>query len=104
MKKTLLSIFVAMLMLFSAVGHAQSTYTKITSTAELEAGAKYILVGYNNDGQAFVMSYQKSNNRHAITVVEENGVIVTNLAASSSSRFLIRFSISSTSLMALITS
>ena len=86
MKKTLLSIFVAMLMLFSAVGHAQSTYTKITSTAELEAGAKYILVGYNNDGQAFVMSYQKSNNRHAITVVEENGVIVTNLAASSSSQ------------------
>ena len=87
MKKNLLSIFaLAMLMLVSAVGYAQSTYTKITSLNELEAGAKYILVGYDNDGQAYVMSYQKNNNRHALPVAEENGVIVTNLATSSSSQ------------------
>ena len=87
MKKSLLSIFaMAALMLVSTIGYAQSTYTKITSAAELEAGAKYILVGYNNDGQAFVMSYQKSNNRHAIAVAEENGVVVTDVALSSSSQ------------------
>jgi hypothetical protein len=87
MKKSLLSILaMALLMVVSAVGYAQSTYTKITSAAELEAGAKYILVGYDNDGQAYVMSYQKSNNRHAIAIAEENGVIVTNVALNSSSQ------------------
>ena len=87
MKKSLLSIFaMAALMLVSVIGYAQTTYTKINSVAELEAGAKYILVGYNNDGQAFVMSYQKNNNRHAIEIVDEGGSITTNVALSSSSQ------------------
>lgn len=87
MKKNLLSIIaMAVLMLISVVGHAQTTYTKINSVAELEAGAKYILVGYNNDGQAFVMSYQKNNNRHAIEIVDEGGSITTNVALSSTSQ------------------
>lgn len=87
MKKGLLLIFaMAALMLVSAVGYAQTTYTKINSVAELEAGTKYILVGYNNDGQAFVMSYQKNNNRHAIEIVDEGGSITTNVALSSTSQ------------------
>ena len=87
MKKGLLSIFaMAALMVVSSFGFAQTTYTKINSVSELEAGAKYILVGYNNDGQAFVMSYQKNNNRHAIEIVDEGGSITTNVALSSTSQ------------------
>ena len=51
MRKSLLSIFaMAALMAVTAVGHAQSTYTRILSTSELEVGTQYLLVGFNNDG------------------------------------------------------
>lgn len=87
MKKGLLSIFaLAVLMVVSSIGYAQTVYTKINSVAELEAGAKYILVGYNNDGQAFAMSYQKTNNRHAIEINEDGGSIMTTVAINSSSQ------------------
>ena len=56
------------------------TYTIVNSASQLEVGARYILVGYDNDGQAFVMSYQKSNNRHAITINENGGVIMATVA------------------------
>ena len=77
MKKVLFS-FVAMLLL-SLSGIAQTTYTMVNSASQLEAG-QYILVGYDNDNQAFVMSYQKSNNRHAITIDEAGGVITATVA------------------------
>ena len=77
MKKVLFSI-VAMLLL-SVSGFAQTTYTMVNSASQLEPG-QYILVGYDNDGQAFVMSYQKSNNRHALTIDEAGGVIMATVA------------------------
>lgn len=77
MKKILFSL-VAMLLL-SISGIAQTTYTMVNSASQLEPG-QYILVGYDNDGQAFVMSYQKSNNRHAITIDEVGGVITATVA------------------------
>lgn len=77
MKKVLFSL-VAMLLL-SISGIAQTTYTMVNSASQLEPG-QYILVGYDNDGQAFVMSYQKTNNRHAITIDESNGVITATVA------------------------
>ena len=77
MKKVLFSL-VAMLLL-SISGIAQTTYTMVNSASQLEPG-QYILVGYDNDGQAFVMSYQKSNNRHAITIDEVGGVITATVA------------------------
>ena len=80
MKKILFSFGLLALLLLSWHGFAQTTYTKITSTSDLEAGAQYILVGYDNDGQAFAMSYQKSNNRHAITIGEAGSIITTNVA------------------------
>lgn len=46
---------------------AQTTYTKVTSPSELSAGDKVLLVGYYENG-AYAMSYQKSNNRHAVEV------------------------------------
>ena len=77
MKKVLFSLVVMLLLSFSGI--AQTTYTMVNSASELEPG-QYILVGYDNDGQAFVMSYQKSNNRHAIAIDEAGGVITATVA------------------------
>lgn len=65
---------------------AQTTYTRISSESELNAGDQVILVGFDNDGQAFAMSWQKSNNRGAIAVSEGGGTITTDVATSSSSQ------------------
>ncbi len=83
MKKVLFSL-VAMLLL-SLSGIAQTTYTMVNTASQLEPG-QYILVGYDNDGQAFVMSYQKSNNRHAVAIDEAGGVITATVATDPSSQ------------------
>ena len=83
MKKTLL--FLAVVLMGMSM-MAQSTYTMIASESELSAGDKVLLVGYNGDGQAFVMSYQKSNNRHAVEIDENGGTITTDVATSASSQ------------------
>ena len=83
MKKVLFSL-VAML-LFALSGIAQTNYTMVNSASQLEPG-QYILVGYDNDGQAFVMGYQKSNNRHAIAIDEAGGVITATVATDPNSQ------------------
>lgn len=76
MKKNLLSmVAMAVLMLVSSIGYAQTTYTRINSTAELVAGEQYIIVGYDDALGFCAMSYQKSSNRHAVQVVENGGSI-----------------------------
>ena len=75
------------LLLLSVSGFAQTTYTMVNSAAQLEPG-QYILVGYDNEGQAFVMSYQKSNNRHALTIDENGGVITATVATDPSQQDL----------------
>lgn len=67
------------MLLLSLSSIAQTTYTMVNTASQLEPG-QYILVGYDNDGQAFVMSYQKSNNRHAISIDENGGVITATVA------------------------
>ena len=74
MKKILFSL-VAMLLL-SVSGIAQTTYTKVTSTSGLEAGANYLIVAHHDDLGVLAMGYQKSNNRNAV-VVSENGESIT---------------------------
>ena len=87
MKRNLLSIFaMAMLMLVSARGMAQNTYTMITSASGLEEGAQYILVGYDDDGNAYAMSYQKSNNRHAVSISDQGGVVTATVATDPNSQ------------------
>ena len=78
MKKVLFSLMAMLLLSFSGI--AQTTYTMVSSASQLEAGAQYILVGYDNDGQAFVMSYQKSNNRHALEITDNGGSITATVA------------------------
>ena len=73
------------MLLLSVSGIAQTTYTMVNSASQLDPG-QYILVGYDNDGQAFVMSYQKSNNRHALTIDEVGGVITATVATDPSSQ------------------
>lgn len=77
MKKVLLFLAVV----FMGVGvMAQNTYNMVTSESALSAGDKVLLVGYNDDGQAYVMSYQKPNNRHAVAVEVNGGSIVATVA------------------------
>ena len=87
MKKNLLSIFaLAVLMIVSVVGRAQTTYTRVNSASELEASAQYILVGFDNDGNAYAMGYQKTNNRHALLISEDGGTVTTTVATDASSQ------------------
>jgi hypothetical protein len=77
MRKNLLSFFaVAVLMLIAAVGYAQTTFTKITSASELEAGANYLIVAHYDDLGVLAMGKQNNNNRKAV-VVSENGESIT---------------------------
>lgn len=76
----------ALLMLASVRGIAQNTYTMITSASGLEEGAQYILVGFDDDGNAYAMSYQKSNNRHAVTVTNQGGQITAVVATDPNSQ------------------
>ena len=87
MKRNLLSIgMLALMLVFSARSFAQNTYTMVTSASGLEAGARYILVGFDDDGNAYAMSYQKSNNRHAVSVSEAGGTITTTIATNPDSQ------------------
>lgn len=83
MKKTLL--FLAVVLMGMSM-MAQTTYTKVTSASELEAGANYLIVGYDEALGYCAMSYQKSNNRHAIQVTESGGTISLIPASSASSQ------------------
>lgn len=79
MKKVLFSL-VAMLLL-SVSGIAQNTtFTKVTSASGLEAGAMYIIVGYDDNLGDCAMGYQKQNNRHALSVTDEGGSITVTPA------------------------
>ena len=72
MKKTLL--FLAVVLMGMSM-MAQTTYTKVTSASELEAGANYLIVGYDEALGYCAMSYQKTSNRHAIQVTDDGGSI-----------------------------
>lgn len=86
MKKTLLSIGLVAMLLFSVRGFAQTTYTMINGASGLEAGATYLLIGFDDDGNAYAMSYQKSNNRHAVSISENGGVVTATVATDPSNQ------------------
>ena len=67
---------VAMLLLsLSGIAQTTLTFSRVTSASELEAGTSYLIVGYDDDLGYCAMSYQKSNNRHAIPVTDDGGSI-----------------------------
>lgn len=74
------------MLLLSVSGIAQTTYTMVNSVSQLEASSQYIMVGFDNDGNAFAMSYQKTNNRHAVEINETGGVITATVATDPSSQ------------------
>lgn len=86
MKRTLLSIGLVAMLLFSVRSFAQTTYTMINSASGLEAGATYLLIGFDDDGNAYAMSYQKSNNRHAVSISENGGVVTATVATDPSNQ------------------
>ena len=83
MKKLLLFLTVVLIGL-SAM--AQTTYTKVTSESELNAGDKVLLVGYHENGTVWAMSYQKTNNRKAIEVTLSGDEITTIVAVDPSNQ------------------
>lgn len=85
MKKILFSLLAVMLIGVGAVAQT-NTYTKINSESELNQGDKVILVGFNGEGTAFAMSYQKSNNRHAVEIGSVGSSITTTVAIDPSSQ------------------
>lgn len=86
MKRNLLLFsLLAMVMGFGAMAQT-NTYNMVTSTSELYVGAKVLLVGYNDAADsAFMMSYQKSNNRHAVYTTQTGSSISTSVAVSATS-------------------
>ena len=67
---------VAMLLLsVSGIAQTTLTFSRVTSASELEAGTSYLIVGYDDNLGYCAMSYQKTNNRHAIPVTDDGGSI-----------------------------
>ena len=75
MKKVLFSLVAMLLLSVSGIAQTSLTFTKVTSASGLEAGSSYLIVGYDDNLGYCAMSYQKSNNRHAIQVSENGGSI-----------------------------
>ena len=80
MKKALFALVLLFDLLLTSNGFTQVTYTMVASASQLEAGAQYILVGFDENSQAYAMGYQKTNNRHAITIDNNGGIITATVA------------------------
>ena len=86
MKRHLLNLLALMLVCLAANAQTNN-YSMVTSTSELYEGAKVILVGFNESADsAFIMSYQKSSNRHAVYCDQTGSSISISVAAASSSQ------------------
>jgi hypothetical protein len=86
MKKVLFSLVAMLLLSVSGIAQTTLTFTKVNSASELEAGTSYLIVGYDDNLGYCAMSYQKSNNRHAIQVTEVEGSISLTPATDPSSQ------------------
>lgn len=84
MKKALFALVLLFDLLLTSNGFTQVTYTMVASASQLEAGAQYILVGFDENSQAYAMGYQKTNNRHAITIDNNGGIITATVATNPS--------------------
>ena len=89
--KKLLLFFAAVLMGLGTM--AQTTYTKIYSESELNNGDKVLIVGFHEDGTAWAMSYQKTNNRKAVQVTLVGDDITTVVATEPGSTVPFEFTI-----------
>ena len=61
MKRTLLLLILGIGL--GLTGWGQSTYNLITSTTDLVAGAKYLIVSSQTNGSGYAMGYQNTSNR-----------------------------------------
>lgn len=87
MKRNLLSIFMlCLLVAVPAFSFAQEAYTRVTSASDLEVGARILIVGFQEDGTPYAMSYQKSNNRHAVAVSLAGESITATVATDANSQ------------------
>lgn len=71
--------------LFSVWTWGQKTYQLVTSTADLVAGSKYLVVSRGTAGAGYALGYQNTNNRpQAAVTVNASLQITTNVASTSS--------------------
>lgn len=75
----------SLLMVLTSFSMAQ-TYTMVSSESGLEDGAQYLLVGFDDNDNAYAMGYQRSNNRLAVVVTEDGGAITATIAADANSQ------------------
>ena len=74
----------SLLMVLTSFSMAQ-TYTMVSSESGLEDGAQYLLVGFDDNDNAYAMGYQRPNNRLAVVVTEDGGAITATIASDASS-------------------
>lgn len=75
------SMLAAVMLLVGSAGvWGQSTYNLVTSTSDLVAGGKYIIVSTQTDGNGFAMGLQNSNNRAQVAVTVAAGAVTTEIA------------------------
>ena len=80
MRKTtfLKSMLAAVMLLVGSAGvWGQSTYNLVTSTSDLVAGGKYIIVSTQTDGNGFALGLQNTSNRAQVAVTIAAGAITT---------------------------
>lgn len=78
--RTVFFLFLCVWMSCSLAGAA--TYQLVNSADELIAGERYLVAG--TDGNKwYALSYQKTDNRHAVEVMFADGIITTSAASSS---------------------
>lgn len=79
-KNNLYSVCLLVVLMFAGViGFSQNTYNLVTSAAQLEAGAKY-LIAADYEGECYVMGMQRTSNRLALLKTETSGSVVTTVA------------------------
>lgn len=79
-KNNLYSVSLLVVFMFAGImGFSQNTYNLVTSAAQLEAGAKY-LIAADYEGECYVMGMQRTSNRLALLKTETDGSIVTTIA------------------------
>ncbi|MCP9751960.1 choice-of-anchor D domain-containing protein [Ferruginibacter sp. HRS2-29] len=87
MKKIYAKLLLGCLLCFAGNAFGQSTYTLITSTADIDPGGKYLIVSSNLAGAAQALGSQNTNyrNRSAVTITNVSGVMTISTTPATAS-------------------
>jgi autotransporter-associated beta strand protein len=86
MKKNYSIFILTCFLFFGGNTFGQTTYTLITSTADLVAGDKYLIVSRNTSGSGFAAGYQNTNNRPQAAITVASGLTISTTPATLNSQ------------------